>query len=266
MSDDNPVILDASPGGIAVVQLNRPEKRNAFDEVMIQKLRETFETLKGAEHVHCVVLRGAGSVFCAGADLSWMRRQAEHDFEDNERDALALAEMLHALYDLPQLTIAAVQGAAMGGGAGLVAACDVAVAVEGTRFAFSEVKLGLTPATISPFVVRAIGPRAARALFATAETFDAAHAEKIGLVQYLAPDAAGLEAEIDRLTADSFATAPGAVAAAKRLVDEVTGREIDHRLLRHTAHQIAEQRASAEGREGLSAFLEKRKPDWGSVV
>ncbi len=180
----DPVLLEVSPSGVATVTLNRPEKRNAFDELLIANLTEVFETLKGADHVRVVFLRGAGETFCAGADIDWMRRQAERTQTDNEADALDLAHMLKRLQDLPQLTVALAHGAAMGGGAGLVAAADVGVAVRNTKFRFSEVRLGLTPATISPFVVSAIGPRWANALFATAETFDAAFAEKIGLVQY----------------------------------------------------------------------------------
>jgi methylglutaconyl-CoA hydratase len=175
----DPVQLDVSSEGIAVVTLNRPEKRNAFDELIIANLAEHFTTLKGADHVRAVFIRGAGPTFCAGADIDWMRRGGERSQEDNETDALALARMLRHLHDLPQLTVALAHGAAMGGGAGLLAACDVAVAVKGTKIRFSEVRLGLTPATIAPFVVEAIGSRMARALFASAEEFDAEYAEKI---------------------------------------------------------------------------------------
>jgi methylglutaconyl-CoA hydratase len=263
MSDrDEKVLFHSSAGGVSFVTINRPDKRNAFDAETIDRLHDIFETLNGADHEQCVVIGGVGSTFCAGADLHWMKEAAENDFADNERDAYRLAEMLHALYNLPQLTLCAVKGAAMGGGAGLVAACDVAIAVKGTRFAFSEVKLGLTPATISPFVIRAIGPRAARALFATAEGFDADHAERLGLVQFVVEDDAALDQEIERLVAASFLTAPGAVAAAKALVDDVTGRPLDHALMRFTAKAIAERRASSEGKEGLCAFLEKRSPEW----
>lgn len=270
----DPVLLDVSPAGIAVLTLNKPDKRNAFDELMIDALSEQFETLKGADHVRAVFLRGAGNVFCAGADIEWMRRGGERTPEDNEADALALARMLRHLHDLPQLTVALVQGAAMGGGAGLVAACDVAVAVKDAKFCFSEVRLGLTPATISPYVVQAIGPRWARALFATAESFDGAFAEKIGLVQYAVDDAAGLDAMAEHLASLAMAAAPGAVTDAKALVrflvDDVTrvrsigARVIDDHVLHETARRIAQRRASPEGREGLAAFLGKRKPEWNS--
>lgn len=265
MSDaPDPVLLDVSPEGIAVVTLNRPEKRNAFDELMIAGLSDTFETLKGADHVRAVFLRGAGESFCAGADIDWMRRAAEFTELGNETDALTLARMLQHLHELPQLTVALVHGAAMGGGAGLVAACDVAVATQDTKFQFSEVRLGLTPATISPYVVAAVGARWARALFATAESFDGAYAEKMGLVQYTVADQAGLRAMMEHLSALALAAAPGAVADAKALVRFVDGHRIDDALAKETARRIAQRRVSAEGREGLAAFLAKRKPEWST--
>jgi methylglutaconyl-CoA hydratase len=258
----DPVLLDVTPEGLAVVTLNRPARRNAFDEQMVAALADTFETLRAADHVRVVFLRGAGESFCAGADIDWMRRQGKHSRDDNETDARALADMLKALHDLPQLTVALVHGAAMGGGAGLVAACDVAVAVADTSFRFSEVRLGLTPATISPYVVDAIGPRWARALFATGESFDGRFAEKIGLVQYGVASEADLEAMMRMLANLAFAAAPGAVADAKALVRDVAGKPITDALGRETARRIAERRASAEGKEGLAAFLEKRAPSW----
>lgn len=258
----DPVVLDVSPSGVAVVLLNRARRRNAFDEHMIAGLTEAFETLKGADHVRLVALKGAGENFCAGADLDWMRRQGEHDRTANEADALALARMLKALHDLPQLTLALVQGAAMGGGAGLVAAVDYAIATADCQFRFSEVRLGLTPATISPYVIEAIGPRAARGLFASALPFSADTAQRLGLVQEIVADAVGLESALERLAGLAMENAPGAVSAAKRLVHEVTGRTIDDALARDTARRIADRRASAEGREGLSAFLAKRSPSW----
>jgi methylglutaconyl-CoA hydratase len=260
----DPVQLDVSGEGVAIVTLNRPDKRNAFDELVIANLAEHFETLKGADHVRVVFIRGAGPIFCAGADIDWMRRGGERTQDDNETDALALARMLRHLHELPQLTVALAQGAAMGGGAGLLATCDVAVAVKGTRIRFSEVRLGLTPATIAPFVVEAIGSRAAKALFASAEEFDADYAEKIGLVQYVVDDEAGLRTTMEHLSDLALAAAPGAVADAKALVRFVAGHRIDDSLSRETARRIAHRRASAEGKEGLAAFLEKRKPEWNS--
>lgn len=263
MSTDT-VLLDVSPNGVAVVTLNRPGKRNAFDELMIAGLSDTFETLKGADHVRIVFIRGEGAVFCAGADVDWMRRAAEFTDQGNETDALALARMLRHLHELPQLTVALAHGAAMGGGAGIVAACDVAVAVKTTQFRFSEVRLGLTPATISPYVIEAVGPRWARALFATGESFDGTFAERIGLVQYAVEDDAALRPMMEHLSELAMAAAPGAVADAKALVRHVAGHKIDDGLAKETARRIAARRSSAEGREGLAAFLEKRKPEWYS--
>ncbi|MBL8535954.1 MAG: enoyl-CoA hydratase/isomerase family protein [Hyphomonadaceae bacterium] len=260
----DPVLLDVSPEGVAIVTLNRPEKRNAFDELMIAGLADVFETLKGADHVRVVFLRGAGEAFCAGADIDWMRRAATFTEQGNETDALALARMLQHLRDLPQLTVALVHGAAIGGGIGLVAACDVAVALSNSAFRFSEVRLGLTPATISPHVVAAIGARWAKALFATAESFDGVFAEKIGLVHYVVEDENGLRSMSERLSDLALAAAPGAVADAKALVAHVAGRPIDDAMAKETARRIAQRRASAEGREGLAAFLEKRKPEWNA--
>jgi methylglutaconyl-CoA hydratase len=191
-----------------------------------------------------------------------MRRQSTRDQEDNEKDALDLARMLKHLHDLPQMTVALVHGAAMGGGAGLVAACDIGVAVKTAKFRFSEVRLGLTPATISPYVIEAVGPRWTKALFASAEGFDATFAEKIGLVQYAVETEADLVTMMEHLSGLALAAAPGAVADAKALVRAVTGHRIDDALARDTARRIALRRASKEGREGLAAFLEKRKPEW----
>jgi methylglutaconyl-CoA hydratase len=262
MSDTNPVLLDISPDGAAMVILNRPDRKNAFDETMVEALSEVFETLRVAEHVRIVFIKGAGTTFCAGADLAWMQRQARHDFADNQADALALATMLNRLYNLPQFTVALVQGGAFGGGAGLIAACDYAVAIDGAKFCFSEVRLGLTPATISPYVIEAIGPRQARALFATAMPFDARRAFELGLVQELAVDLDDLSKREERLADLAFTAAPEAVAASKALVRDVAGRAIDSGLLHETARRIAERRASDEGKEGLAAFLDKRVPNW----
>lgn len=257
------VLLSVTPGGAAIITLNRPDKHNAFNADVIAALSDMFETLRAnTDEVRLVVLRGAGASFSAGADLEWMKAAADWTREDNEEDALGLARMLRKLHDLPQLTVALVQGAAMGGGAGLVAACDVAVAVKDAKFRFSEVRLGLTPATISPFVVRAIGPRWAKALFATAEGFDGEFAHRIGLAQYVVDSPDDLDDALEMIARLVFAAAPGAVAASKALVDDVAGQEIDDRLGRHTAKLIAERRVSKEGREGLAAFLEKRKPAW----
>jgi methylglutaconyl-CoA hydratase len=262
MSDDNPVILDVSPEGVAVVLLNRPAKRNAIDEQVIAQLNEAFETLKGADHVRIVFLRGAHGTFCAGADLGWMKRQGERDRADNESDALDLARMLRALHDLPQLTVALVEGAAMGGGSGLVAASDWAVATKDAQFRFSEVRLGLTPATISPYVVEAIGARNARGLFASALPFGAEAAQRFGLVHEIVEDSTALEGAMKQLAGLAMENAPGAVAEAKKLVRDVAGHKLDEGLLRETAKRIAVRRASDEGKAGLAAFLERRRAPW----
>ena len=248
--------------GTATITLNRPDKRNAFNSEMIGELHRAFAALGSDQNVRLVIVRGAGKTFSAGADLDWMKAAAGFTQEENEADARALAEMLRALYEMPQPTLALVQGAAMGGGAGLVAACDLGVAMADTKFKFSEILLGLTPATISPFVIEAIGARWAKALFVTAEGFDASYAEKMGLVQYTVTSEEDLQGMADYLRDLVLGAAPGAVAASKRLVLDVAGAPIDQALGEETARRIAARRASDEGREGLSAFLEKRKPDW----
>ncbi len=262
VDDLSSVILEATPEGVAVVTLNRPEKKNAFDSTLIEGLTEAFETLQGADHVRVVFIRGAGGSFCAGADLEWMALAAEMTEDDNRSDAMTVATMFKALSEISAVTVALVEGAALGGGAGLVAACDLAVAMEGARFAFSEVRLGLIPAMISPYVVEAVGPRTARALFVTGRSFDAVYAEKIGLVSEVAADPAGLAAAQVRITADVMAAAPGAVVEAKALAREVAGRPIDHGLMAETARRLARRRVSEEGREGVAAFIARRKPSW----
>jgi methylglutaconyl-CoA hydratase len=256
------VDIDASEAGAVTVTLNRAARRNAFNADLISAMAEAFETLKGAEGVRVVFLRGAGGMFSAGADLDWMRAAADATEGDNRDDAYAMAHMLKALWDLPALTVALVEGGAFGGGAGLAAACDLAVTTADAKFSFSEVKLGLIPATISPYVVAAIGPRTARGLFATGQVFDAGHALRIGLVSEVVADTAALDDAKARIAADILACAPGAVADAKRLVVDVTGEEIDHGLMEETARRIASARVGPEGQEGVRAFLERRKPDW----
>ncbi|MED5547936.1 MAG: enoyl-CoA hydratase-related protein [Pseudomonadota bacterium] len=260
---DAPVLLDVSPAGVAVITLNRPDKHNAFNAEVIAQLSDMFETLRASENgVRIVFLRGAGKSFSAGADLDWMKASALFTEADNEEDAMALANMLKRLHELPQLTVALVHGAAMGGGAGLLAACDVGVVMKDAQIRFSEVRLGLTPATISPYVVRAIGPKWARALFATGEGFDGTFAEKIGLAQYTVETMEEMAQMEEHLAKLAFSAAPGAVHDAKKLVDDVFGQEINHGLAVHTAKAIARRRASEEGQEGLAAFLERRKPSW----
>jgi methylglutaconyl-CoA hydratase len=256
------VLIEATQDGVATVTINRAAKKNAFNAEVIAALHETFETLKDADGVRLVFLTGAGDAFCAGADLDWMRAATDWSESDNREDAMGLAIMLKALHDLPQLTVALIDGPAFGGGAGLAAACDMAVATQASTFAFSEVKLGLTPATISPYVIRAIGARNAKLLFATGQLFNAAEAQGYGLVQQVVADAAGFEAVRAGLSAAIKACAPGAVADAKALVNDIEGAEIDRGVMEETARRIAARRVSEEGREGVAAFLEKRKPGW----
>jgi methylglutaconyl-CoA hydratase len=256
------VVIEATPEGIATVTINRPEKKNAFNAEVIAALHEAFETLKDADGVRLVFLTGAGGAFSAGADLEWMRSAADWSESDNRDDAMSLANMLSALHRLPQLTVALIDGPAFGGGAGLAAACDLAIATERSTFAFSEVKLGLTPATISPYVIQAIGPRNAKVLFATGRVFGASDALKWGLVQEVVADPTAFPVIRETLGAAMMACAPGAVADAKRLVDDVEGRVIDHVLIEETARRIAARRVSDEGQEGVRAFLDKRKPGW----
>ena len=258
------VLLDASPTGVAHVTINRPHRGNAFDQTTIAALREAFETLHGADQVRMVFVRGAGGTFCSGPDIEWMRDSVDWTEADNRDDAYQLARMLKVVHDVPVLTVALVEGAAVGGGAGLVAACDVAIAVRTTKFAFSEVTLGLTPAVISPYVVDAIGPRNARALFCAGAVFDADRAFAIGLVQEVVDDAAALEAAQARLVGQIMAAAPGAARETRRLVQDVHGRAIDDGLMQDTARRFARRRVSAEAQEGLKAFLETRRPDWAT--
>ena len=260
-ADDKLVQIDATPDGVVFITINRPQKKNAFDAPTIAALYEAFETLHGADKVRIVFLRGAGGTFSAGADLSWMRDAADWSESDNRDDAMGLAKMLKALHDVPALTVAIVEGAAMGGGAGIVAACDMAVAVEGARFAFSEVKLGLIPATIAPYVVEAVGARRARQLFLTANTFDADYAAHAGLIDLVLPEGS-VDEFISMLTDSLTANAPGAMGDAKRLVHDVAGHKIDSGLMEDTAKRIARARVSAEGQEGVRAFLDKRKASW----
>ncbi|MBW8303875.1 MAG: enoyl-CoA hydratase/isomerase family protein [Brevundimonas sp.] len=261
-ANDDLVQIRSTADGVVFITINRPDKRNAFDGPTIAALYEAFETLQGADHVRVVFIRGAGGTFSAGADLGWMRDAVGWSEGDNRSDAMGLAKMLKALHDVPALTVALVEGAAMGGGAGIVAACDMAVAVKGTHFAFSEVKLGLIPATIAPYVVEAVGPRAARALFMTAHGFDADAAQQYGLVSQVLASADQIDGFVTALADSMKACAPGAVGEAKRLVNDVAGRHIDHGLMEDTARRIAHARVSDEGQEGVRAYLDKRKPNW----
>ena len=246
---------------VATVTLTRPELHNAFDEALIAQLTATFVSLDDNPDVRVVVLAGEGRSFCAGADLNWMKRMAAFGHDENLRDAGALAAMLRALYALSKPTIARVHGAAYGGGVGLVAACDIALAVPEAAFALSEARLGLIPATIGPYVIEAIGARQARRYFLTAERFTAAEALRIGLVhEVVAADR--LDARIGELVASLEAAGPRAQLECKALIRGVAHRPIDDDVIAGTAEHIAAVRASPEGREGVAAFLGKRAAEW----
>jgi len=256
------VLLNTTRAGVAVVTLNRPKVHNAFNPQVIEKLSDTFETLRGANGVRVVLIEGAGPSFSAGADLAWMRAAADLTARDNREDAGDMASMLHRLHTLPQATIALVHGAAMAGGCGIVSACDMAIATRSASFALSEVRLGIIPAVISPYVIRAIGSRMAHRYFLTAERFDAATAQALGLVNVVVEDENAMAQEAERLVQQIFTCAPGAIDAAKELIAAVEGRPIDAKIRADTSRRIAERRASDEAKEGLAAFLEKRKPKW----
>lgn len=254
-------LLVTQQAAVATVTLNRPEVRNAFNDEVIAELTQVFTELGQRDDLRCIVLTAAGTSFCAGADLNWMRRMAHFSREENLADAGKLAAMLRAIYACPKPTVARIQGDAIAGGMGLVAACDIAVTVDGANFCLSEVKLGLIPATISPYVIRAMGARAAHRYFLTAERFSAAEAKGIGFVHEVV-SVDQLDAKVDELCKALCAASPDAVRACKRLVQDVAEREIDDALIARTVEQIADIRASVEGREGVQSFLEKRKPHW----
>ena len=245
---------------VARVWLSRPDVRNAFDGQMVAELRTALDGLAASESVRVVVLGGRGKVFSAGADLEWMKTLAGFDREENVREAAEMADLFNALHSSPKPIVARVQGAALGGGAGLVAACDIAVAAEGTRFGFPEVRVGLVPAVISPFVLARIGESATRELFLTGDRFDAEKALMIGLVREVVPER-GLDAAVEGRVQQLLQAGPRAVAEAKALLREVGGRRPGD-VRQETVERIAGIRASPEGQEGLRAFLEKRRPDW----
>jgi methylglutaconyl-CoA hydratase len=246
---------------VATVTLARPDVHNAFNETLIAELTAALRELDAAAGVRTIVLAGEGRSFCAGADLNWMKRMAGYGHAENLADATALATMLQTLATVSKPTIARVHGAAFGGGVGLVAACDIALAAEGATFSLSEAKLGLIPATISPYVIEAIGVRAAHRYFLSAERFDAAEALRIGLVHEVV-GADALDGRVDALVQSLCAAGPAAQAAAKELIRAVALRPVDAAVIADTAERIAAVRASAEGKEGVAAFLGKRAPAW----
>ena len=249
--------------GIARVTLDRPEVRNAFDDALISSLTKAFSEIDANPAVRVLILGGNGPAFCAGADLNWMKRMATYGYEQNVADAQGLATMLATLDRIAKPTIARVHGPAFAGGTGLVAACDIAIGTPEAKFCFSEAKLGLSPATISPYVLRAIGERAARRYFLTAEVFGAEEAYRIGLLSLLTPSE-NLDPAIEALVRHLLAGGPEAHAKIKELLRTVSHRPLDDALAAETARRIAEIRVSPEGREGIASFLEKRKAAWCS--
>lgn len=251
-----------SAGGVARVTLNRAEVRNAFNEAVIAELTAAFAQLGTDPSLRAIVLAAEGKAFCAGADLNWMKAMAGYSWEENHADASRLAQMLWTIYSCPVPVIARVQGDVYAGGVGLVSVCDMVVAVESAGFCLSEAKLGLLPATIGPYVIRALGEQASRRYFVTAERFSAAEAHRLGLVHELAADALALDEKIAALLAAITANGPAAVRACKKLVQDLAHQPITPPLRDDTARRIADIRASSEGREGVQSFLNKSKPSW----
>lgn len=253
--------MQIDPRGVARLTMNRPDVRNAFNEALIGAIAETMENLSADNLVRAIVVTGAGKAFSAGADLDWMKRAAAFSEGENKADARRLANMLHSIYASPKPTIALVNGPALGGGVGIASACDVVIAADDAIFGLTEVRLGIIPAVISPFVIRAIGERQARRYFLSGERFDAETARRIGLV-HMAAHAAQLEATLEGVVESLLASGPKAVGEAKDLIRAVANRPITDEIMDDTAARIARLRASPEGQEGLAAFLEKRKARW----
>jgi methylglutaconyl-CoA hydratase len=260
-TNNDTVLLEVNEQGIATVTLNNPEKHNAFDDVIIKQLTTIFNDISERDDISIMILASNGKSFSAGADLGWMKRMAGYSYEDNLKDANALAQMLKALNFLPQTTIAKIQGAAFGGAVGLASCCDIVIASTKASFCLSEVKLGLIPATISPYVVDAIGLKASRRYFQTAERFFADKAQQLGLVdEIVAPNE--LTAEVNSMVTKLLANGSQARRQAKKLSQDVAFQTIDEKLLTDTSERIAAIRVSTEGQEGLTAFFEKRTPNW----
>ncbi|MBL7249711.1 enoyl-CoA hydratase-related protein [Alloalcanivorax marinus] len=254
-------ITSTNTGLVTHITLNRPDKRNAFDDTIIEALIEAFQRAGDEESTRVILLDAAGKHFSAGADLNWMRAMGELDADQNRADARRLAALMSAIDGAAKPVIARVQGAAFGGALGLICAADIAVAADDARFCLSEVKLGILPAVIAPYVVRAMGPRQARRYFMTAEVIDAPRAGQLGLVHEVVP-AVDLDTTVERLIAALLNGAPGAQQRARELVHRADGSAVDPAVVDYTADLIAELRTGAEGQEGLSAFLEKRAPNW----
>jgi methylglutaconyl-CoA hydratase len=258
---NNLLLTKLNDNGLMTLTLNRPDILNAFDDQLINELSTTFDSIEKDKNIRVVVLNAAGKHFCAGGDLNWMKRMASYSYAENLADAQRLATMLNKLYSLSKPTIALVQGSAFGGGVGLVACCDIAIATTTANFCLSEVKIGLIPSVISPYVITAIGERAAHRYFLTAESFDAQEAHRLGLVHSVVTEN-DLTIAGEKIIHQLLKNSPAALTAAKQLLTDVTRSAINSSLIEETAKRIADIRVSKEGQEGLAAFLEKRKPKW----
>ncbi len=248
--------------GVGIITLNRPERHNAFDDALIAELSDAINRMSGDPAVRVLVISSTGKSFCAGADLNWMKRAAGYGEEENLRDSRALAQMLRRLAQCPKPTIARIQGPAYGGGVGLVACCDIAVGTLDAQFSLTEVKLGIIPAVISPHVIAAIGERYARRYMLTAERFSAAEAYRIGLLHEMVVDESGLDEALGEIIDALLKNGPRALAECKQLISAVAWKPLSDEVVEDTAQRITRLRASEEGREGMTAFLEKRKPNW----
>ncbi|MBN8475131.1 enoyl-CoA hydratase/isomerase family protein [Sulfuritalea sp.] len=248
--------------GVGIITLNRPERHNAFDDSLIAELSDAIDRMAADPVVRVLVISSTGKSFCAGADLNWMRRAAGYSSEENLRDSRALADMLRRLAQCPKPTIARIQGPAYGGGVGLVACCDIAIATFDVQFSLTEVKLGIIPAVISPHVIAAIGERYARRYMLTAERFSAAEAYRIGLLHEMVADEESLDEALGEIIDALLKNGPRAIAECKQLIAAVAWKPLSDEVVEDTAQRITRLRASEEGREGMSAFLEKRKPNW----
>ncbi len=255
-------IITETDLGVGIITLNRPERHNAFDDALIAELSDAIDRMAADPVVRVLVISSTGKSFCAGADLNWMKRAAAYGNEENMRDSRALAEMLRKLAQCPKPTMARIQGPAYGGGVGLVACCDVAIATFDAQFSLTEVKLGLIPAVISPHVIAAIGERYARRYMLTAERFSAAEAYRIGLLHEIVTDVAALDEAVGEIVDALLNNGPRALAECKQLITAVAWKPLSPQVIEDTAQRITRLRASEEGREGMNAFLEKRKPNW----
>ena len=255
-------ILTEVDNGVGIVTMNRPERHNAFDDVLIRELIDAVGVMERDPAVRVLVISGTGKSFCAGADLNWMKRAATFTAEENRRDSQALAEMLRSLAQMGKPTVARVQGPAYGGGVGLVAACDIAIATFDAQFTLSEVKLGIIPSVISPHVIAAIGERYARRYMLTAERFSAAEAYRIGLIHEMVADEGALDEAIGMIVDTLLKNGPEALKACKDLIRAVANRPITAEVVEDTAARIAAIRTTPEAQEGMAAFLQRRKPNW----